>query len=564
MPDKLKWYDEPKWVFGIVSLMFLLFVMPYLVKGGDVWIGQFDNLDQISYLGIFDGEFQGRFLPSDDMPENYLPGMEPIFRVSILSVQKLFWQLGFLPGYVVNEMVYRILGFIGFYLLLGRFFMKELPRIFPALLAMSFVFLPFWPQGGLSIAGLPLLAWAFVSIQLKERILLAYLAVVLYTLYSGFFLTGIFVLMGLGVIIVLSAILRKPFWRLIPPTLIMLILYCATYWSFFAILFVEKIPSNRSEILLAAKSLSDVFTDFFLAFFTTSQLHAHSFHQYILLPVSVLGVIAILRRKDSPYRMLTAILAGFIVFCALVFALYRYQPINDFYNRIRFGFDYSRFYFLTPPVWYLLAGIILSFAVRRSSWKKPVMILAIVLILAQTGINYAHSSLKAWYQEPTLNEVMSTEQFDRIETFLSDNEDGFDKGACRIGCVCFSPSVANFNGFRTLGAYCPSYPLHLKEDFREILHGEMARNRVLEVYMRKWGSQLYLFDDRVFIHMLDQRYLRKILPSITCEMNIPKLSDMDVDYLFSALPIRNATDVGLTPIAKDIGKYYHMYVYRLP
>ncbi len=564
MPDNTKWYDSPRWVFGIVCLMFIAFVMPYLVKSDNVWINQFDNLDQLSYLGIFDGEFQGQFFPSDNMPENYLPGMEPIFRVSILSVQKLFWQLGFLPGYVVNEMVYRILGFIGFYLLLRRFFMRDLPRIFPALLSLAYVFLPFWPQGGLSVAGLPLLAWALTSIFLKERTLIAYLAVMLYTLYSGLFLTGVFVLMVLGVTILMLLIIRKPFWRLIPPALIMLFLYCATYWSFFVIMFVEKIPTNRSAILLAAMDFPTVFTDFFLAFFVTSQLHARSLHQYILLPVIVIGVIAIMRRKESPHRNLTLILSGFILFCALVFALYRYQPINDLYNSMRFGFDYSRFFFLSPPVWYLLAGIVFTLTIERAKWKKPAMILVAVLLVAQIGINFASSSLSVWYKKPTLNEVMSMEQFDRIERFLAENEEGFSKENCRIGCVCFAPSVANFNGFKTLGAYCPSYPLHLKDDFREILEGELQRNHVLEIFMRKWGSQLYLFDDRVFIHMLDQRYLQKILPSITCEMNILKLREKGVDYLFSALPIRNATDVGLTPVAKDIGNYYHMYVYRLP
>ncbi len=564
MPNKLKWYDSPRWVFAIVFVLFLIYVLPYLIKGGDVWINQFDNLDQISYLGIFDGGFHGKFFPTDDMPENYLPGMEPIFRVSILSVQKLFWQFGFLPGYIINEMVYRILGFIGFFLLLRRFFMRDVPRILPALLAIAYIYLPFWPQGGLSIAGLPLLAWAFLSIWNKEHLIISYLCVVLYTLYSGFFLTGIFILMILGFIMIALAIARKPFWRLIPPMLIMLTIYCVVYYSFFVILFFEKIPSNRSEILLASKNLGTVMTDFFLSFFVQSQQHAHSFHQYLFLPIIVIGSYVMLRKKDAPNRRLVIILESFIFFCAVIFAIYRYEPINNLYMRMKFGFDYSRFYFLTPPVWYLLVGIVLSYAIQRSKWKKPVMILVTTVLLIQIGINYSFSSLKAWRQKPTFNEVMSTDQFDRIGQFLEDNEPEFDKTTTRIGCFCFAPSVANFNGYRTLGAYCPSYPLHLKNDFVEILQGEMRQNKVLEIYMKKWGSQLYLFDDRVFIHMLDQNWLRKTLPSTTCELNLKKLREMGVDYLFSALPIRNADRIGLTPIARDKGDYYHIYVYRLP
>ncbi len=555
--------DSPRIVFIFVTIMFLLFVSPYIIKGWDVWINQFDNLDQISYIGIFDGAFRGQFTPSDDMPENFLPGMEPIFRVSILSVQKLFWQFGFFPGFVINEMVYRILGFIGFYLLLRRLFMRDMPRIFPAILALSYSFLPFWPQGGLSIAGLPLLTWTLLLIVNKERLPLAYFLIVLYTLYSGFFLTGIFVIMALFVITMLMMIRRKPFWRLAIPMILMTAIYVAVYYSFFVIVFIEKIPTNRSQILLASENLVKILNEFFLAFFTKSHLHAHSYQKYLLLPVSIIGLIAMFRRRDYPWRWLMFLLAGFILFCATIFSLYRYQPFNDFYASLNFGFDYSRFYFLTPPVWYMMAGITVAFFIGTLRWKRTVTIICLTLLLAQLGINYSKSSWKAWVKKPSLREVMSTEQFDRITSFLEENEPGFSKESSRIGCVGFAPAIANFNGFKTLGAYCPSYPLHLKDDFLEILAGDMEKNKILKQYMEKWGSQLYLFDHRIFINMIDQRALRKRYPFTTCEWNLEILREKGVDLLFSTTPITNAREAGLTPVAKDVDDYYHFYIYRL-
>jgi len=557
------WLDSPRVVFSFVALMFLLYLSPYVIKGWDVWINQFDNLDQLSYIGIFDGGFRGQFFPTNDMPEYYLPGMEPIFRVSILSVQKLFWQLGFFPGYVVNEMMYRILGFIGFYLLLRRLFMRELPRALPALLALAYAFLPFWPQGGLSIAGLPLLAWALVLLWRREKVLWAYMVVVLYTLYSSFFLTGVFVLTVLFLVIIALAARRAPFRRLIFALALMTLLYVAVNYSFFVIAFVEKIPTNRSEIQLTSKSLSAAFHGFFLPFFTQSHLHAPSYHQYLLLPVSVLGLLGLWRGRACPWRRLMLLLAGFIVFCAAVYALYRFKPFNNLYTRLGFGFDYSRFYFLTPPVWYVMAGLAMAHFIGAARWQKPVLAVCLLLLLAQLGINYGHSGWKVWAQRPTLREVMAVEQFGRIEDYLERNEPGFDKQTVRIGCVGFSPSVANFNGYRTLGAYCPSYPLHLKHEFLDILSGEMARNNTLKQYMEKWGSQLYLFDDRIFVHMLDQRRLQRNVRSITCELNLPRLRALGVDYLFCAVPVSNAAQVGLTPVVRDTGSYYHLYIYRL-
>ena len=559
----LRRLDSPRVVFSIVVLMFLVFLSPYVIKGWDVWINQFDNLDQISSVGIFDGQFRGQFWPGEDMPEYYLPGMEPIFRVSILSVQKLFWQFGFFPGYVINEMVYRILGFMGFYLLLRRLFMKDMPRMLPALLALAYVYLPFWPQGGLSIAGLPLLAWALLLIWNKDRPALGYAVVVLYTLYSGFFLTGVFVIMILALCAVWLAVKRKPFWRLVFPMLLMLVIYLAVYYSYFIIAFVQQIPTNRSEIQLASRNLGVVLRGSFLGFFTRSHVHAHSFQAYILLPVSILGLWAMLRNRAYTWRRLALGLGGFLVFCAALVALYNYKPFNDIYNSMRFGFDYSRFYFLTPPVWYMLASISLAYYVHKARWKRLATYICLVVLLAQLGLNFTKSSWKTWTLKPTLREVMSVEQFARIDGYLRQHEPGYSQQSVRIGCIGFSPSVANFNGFRTLGAYRPSYPLHLKDDFIEILAGEMDRNERLKQYMEKWGSQLYLFDDRIFIHILDQRELQRKVRSTTCEMNLDKLREMGVSMLFSAVPIANATEVGLVPVVRDTAGYYRLYVYRL-
>jgi len=557
--------DNPKVILVIVSLFFLLYFLPYLVKNQDAYISQFDNLDQISYLGHFDGHFQGHFLPTDDIEENYLPGIEPVFRLAIVSFAKIFWLFGFFPGYVLNEFFYRLLSFLGMYLLLRCYLTKKLPRLLPALIAVSYIYLPFWPQGGLSISGLPLLAYLLLNIHFGKKLLISYIFLLIYIFYSSFFLTGIFVLFILGLIIFIRLITRKSFIRLLPPFLMMTVVYVITNYPFFLINFVDKIPTNRAEIQLLSVSFAKAFQELFLNYFAKSHLHAHSYQKYLLLPAAIVTLIAALRKRDFPIRKVALILGGFTIMAAFLFSVYRYKPLNDWYTSLGFGFDYSRFFFLNPPVWYLLPALGIAYGYNVLKSKKTFLLMAVLLILIQIGINYQHSSLQVWSTKPSFREVMSTQQFDKIEAYLVQNKPDFSKADTLIGCIGFQPSVANFNGFKTLGAYCPIYPLHIKDVFLEVLEDEMAKSKRLEIYMQKWGSQLYLFDDEIFINMLNQKDLRRNIRSITCDLNIRKLKKLGVDYLFTTAKISNADEKKLEEIYYDTGifGYYRIFVYAL-
>ncbi|MCF7920339.1 MAG: DUF6044 family protein [Candidatus Cloacimonetes bacterium] len=557
--------DDSRIVLIIISLFFLIYFLPYFVKGEDSYIPQFDNLDQISYLGHFNGHFQGHFFPSDNIEEYYLPGMEPVFRLAVLSFQKIFWLLGFFWGYVINEILFRLLAFAGFYLLLKRWLTPELPRLLPALLALAYVFIPFWSQGGLSVAGLPLLAWILLNLQNKEKILLSYLLLLLYITYSSLFLTGIFVIAILGTLIFFRLLFRKNCLRLIPPLLIMIVVYTLTNYPYFLINFVYKIPTNRGEIQLLSLNFRDAFQNSFLKFFITTHVHAHSFQQYLLLPATILTAIVLAKNRNYKLRNVALSLTAFLLGSAILFALYRFKPINDWYTKLGFGFDYSRLYFLNPPVWYIIPALGIAYGYQHLKNKKVYLIIIILLLLVQIGINYRYSSLGTWTKRPTFRQVMSHDQFAEIEKQLTSKVPGFNKAETRIGCVGFQPAVANFNGFKTFGAYCPIYPLHLKDEFLEILAGEMAKNRKLDIYMHKWGSQLYLFDDVIFINMLDQKYLQQRVRTITCDLNTAKLKEMGVDYLFTAAEYDNAPAKGLKEICRDTDPvhYYRIYVYAI-
>ncbi|MDD3050036.1 MAG: DUF6044 family protein [Candidatus Cloacimonetes bacterium] len=560
------WVKVTKNTFFVPALVFILFLiyfLPYLILGENCYIEQFDNFDQISYLGIFDGEFAGSFFPSEQMEEFYQPGIEPIFRVSLLTVPKIFWQFGFLPGYILNEVVLRIVAFLGFYFLLKHYFMSGQSKTVLALVSMTFVYLPFWPQGGLSVAGIPLLLWSLINIQNKERLLLSYLVVTIFPFYSGLFLSGVFILLVYFGYLTYKFVKRENVLRLISPFLLMTILYITVNYPFFLINFYYKIPTNRSGILTAARDFSQMFNDYFLKFFLNTQLHAPSYHHYLILPVSILAMLILYSRKDYQLKRYFNMCLYFILFSGVVYGLYNFNPMNDFYNKLGIGFNYSRFYFITAFIWYLIFAF--SCGLFLISKKKVVRMIVYLLLIAQLTINFSFSSYKVWTGKPTIKEVVSADLFKRIDGYLNMNEADYDKKSVRIGCIGFHPAVANFNGFKTLGGYIPIYPLSFKNRFRDVIAGEIEQNKYLKQYYEKWGLQTYLFDNEIFLNLNDQRLLRQKHPDITCELNLEKIREFGVSYLFSSVKIKNAESIGLAEIYRSSGAedYYWMYVYRL-
>jgi len=191
-------------------ILFLLYFSPYIIKGKACFIPIHDNLNQINMLGIFDGKFEAELLPAEGDPEFTLPGTETIFHLAQIKLDKLFFRSSYFSGYIINEVLARILGFLGFFLLI-RFFIakKELPDIFNGLLAFTFTTQPFWPAGYISIAGIPFLIISFISLCRNKKLILSYLYIIFYSFYSNFFLSGIYIFIILLIISIYLIITRK-------------------------------------------------------------------------------------------------------------------------------------------------------------------------------------------------------------------------------------------------------------------------------------------------------------------------------------------------------------------
>lgn len=552
----------------VLLVLSVLYFSPYIVKGKDSHLVVHDNLDSLSNRGIFNGKYVGRVIAGGEGDHFCMPGVDKIFWVNEIFLDKfLTWALGYWHGYVVNEVVYRVLAFIGLFLLLLRFTPGErFPEFLAALVAFAFATLPHYSAFNFSVAGVPMMILLFHNLYREKHITLTLVSLFLLTFYWGLVHSGFFVLLLLGLAVIYLWRKRSLNKYFIAGIAVLLAGWLITHHSLFIIKFFHNIPTTRAEMKP---------TDFYgyslwgalkngLYMFLHANFHARSNHLYLLLPSVLLlgGWLAWTKRFERRYLHLALLLLVYTIFAAFSNGLYTYRPVLSFYERTGFGFNLGRFFVLSPGVWYLLWGVVLlSFyrALAKMNLKKTAFIIIFALAAVQVGINGWSYTGPAYREKPTFNEFISWDLFQDIKGRLDLGEDE------RVGCIGFFPSVANYNGFKTVGAYKNIYPLTFKHRFYEVIKPELDRDKNLEKYFLSWGSRAYLFDNRIGTRYGNQRFIKKRIPHIACDLNVEALKTFGVTHLFSTSRIANAAEKKLTLIlVRDAPRfYYRIYVYRL-
>jgi len=552
--------EKKYFLLVLTAVLFLIYFSPYIIKGKNTFVQIHDNLNQINQFSIFDGKFQGGLLPSEKIPDATLPGVNPIFRVGQISLSKLFFSFDYFWGYVLNEFLYRLLGFLGFFYLLRIFTKKtSFPDYLLILISFSFIALPFWSPGHLSISGIPLLILAFYHFYHRKNLLISYLIVILYAFYSNFFASGIFIFFIIIFAFIYLFLKRKLNRHLIWGVVLLFVGLMISHYPFFLIQFVYKIQTNRISQSFSGLGFSATLKRIF-SHFISSHIASQSFHSRFILQSSVMFMFLLFFYRKFRHLKLILLLWTFLLFSSFIYGIYYYQPFLDFYNKLEIGFRLERFYFLNPAIWYLLWGILLIEFYQIMKNKKTAQIILLIFISLQIGYCLKNSTLMAYLGKPTFKEFFSKEQFSAIEAKLEGNKNDY-----RVGCIGFFPSVANYNGFKTIDSFSVYYPLEFKQKFYEIIKDELKQNPEVEDFFQNWGIHVFLFDDKIAKYYYDQDYIKQNIREIKCDLNIEELGKFKVKYLFSTAEISNAEKIGLEEICKsnDSKFYYRFFVYEI-
>jgi len=543
----------------ILVILSIIYFSPYFFKGKSAYLPLHDNLYQLNMQGIFDGKMNAEFFPAEGSEEFTLPNTNPIFHIAHLKLDKLLFKIDYFWGFVFNEIFYRILAFFGMYFLLLKYIIKnKLSKMQIGLISFTFITLPFWPQGNLSIVGIPLLILAFLNLYYKRKILISYLTFLFFPFYSNLFLSGIFIITIMFFLLIYIAV-KKKMNIFLPAAFISFgLCYVITHFPVFLNELIYQIPTNRSDQLLHGNNFWGSIKMMIFHFFYSYKL-APSLHVPIIFPSSFIITLFIIIKKDRK-NLRSIYLYWFALFLLpVLYGLFYWNPVLKLYNDFSMGFRYDRLYALNPVIWFLLWSSLLGWLMVKQK-SKIFEIIFIILIFFQLSINFYSYTYKAYSEKPTFKEFMSEKQFSEIRKILPENDNDF-----RVGCIGFYPAVANFNGFKTVDSFSAYYPLEFKNRFQKIIQNELDQNKELAKYFENKGSTLFLFDDRIEYNYRDQVLLKNTISSIHCDLNLLELKKIGVKYLFSTVEIENAKNRNLEFIYNsEESDHYRMFVYRIP
>lgn len=570
-------YEKWKWPFFFFAGLFAAFFscVAYWVIGTRSYVQIHDQLDGEVLNYIYGAKYL--FTNTDVIPE-LMNGMHASAMTPPAPLGLIFYKM-FAPfwAYASMHLFSVVVGYVGFFLLAKK--MTEHP-IISFVTACIFVYLPFYPVYGLSVLGQPLLVWALWQLYDKKPHKYIYLfCVFLYAAGSSFALVGYAWIAVLFIALIVLLVRHKPVKEMTVAFLLLLGTYLACNIQLLgAFLGIggASYPLHREEMVVVARA--DV-RDYFFELFLDGANYAQSYNTIIaIMALGVLllypiGNVVVKKSKYSKNYFALLGLFGCSVVLALLAALWKAPVVVDI--RVALGgvfkyFQADRISWLLPLCWYMILALCLH--IICVEWKKlwgVRYLVSLVCILLLCNVVYENSTIyhnlrlmifPDTYDLMDWDEFYAEDVYEQVEEYI-----GKDKSTYRTVSLGITPAAALYNGFYCLDGYSNMYSLEYKHEFRETMAKELDKLEELRVYFDTWGNRCYLFNAETGNYMLIDKHNGASYENL--ELDTAKLYEMGARYLFSAMPINHAEEMGLelmreTPFSTP-ESYFEVWLYEI-
>ncbi|HEY4245806.1 MAG TPA: DUF6044 family protein [Lacunisphaera sp.] len=549
-----------------VAVVLSGYFLPFLILGRNSYITIHDNLDGDFVLKSLLSQTGQTvtFDPAATIP-NVLNGVPRSTIPSGLNFIFLPFAL-FQPhwAYVANHIIVHLIAFVGMLILLRRHFLTaDNDQPTALLVALCFAIIPFYTAYGISVAGQPLLLYAFLNLHRAHR-WTDYALICFFPVYSSLALVGPFIISALGLFWLINFITTQKGQRPFLLGIVMLIItYGVVESPMIRAMFVEKSFVSHRMTWNRWNDLSFI-SDLRLSaeFFFHTQYHTGAFPTYLVLLATIVGSLVSGWRQALDKTKAVIVLS--IVTICLFAGFYGWvvHILSPVLPTLKY-FNASRYYFLLPPLWLLLFALSLK-AMGGSKATRPLIWLFLVGQLALTLNSDAEykNNIKLLVHrpvaEPTYSQFFSEPLFAQVDRYI-----GKPKASYKIVSIGMHPSVSQFNGFYTLDGYQSSYPETYKLAFRKIIAGELAKNADLRDYFDGWGNRCYIFVDELGKNFLYGRTQNKKVTNL--QLDARQLAALGGSYIFSSVEIVNHAADGLTFEAHfaDENSFWEIYLYRI-
>jgi hypothetical protein len=540
------------------SLAIVLCVSPLFILGENAHIRVHDNLDSnLAWYKVLakSGEISGPINAIIPQIINGLP--RNAFGTEFNLIVWLYVLFPTMLAYAISQLITRIIAFLGMYLLLKKHFLTNLNwaslRIGTAL---SFALTPFWPSGMLSTLGMPLALWALLNIRKGEKSWTNYLVLTLLPFYSSFVLGFFFFLSAMGIFWLVDLICRKGWnWRFFTAIGYMTLIFLLTEYRLVYSFLFDDDPNSRDEYFHARLSvwrcLRLTFKNFILG-----HHHVATIHTLIILPSIFLALYFVVYRNIWKQEKVFVFLFWLNLGLSAWYAFWFYKGWLPVTERFHFldTFNFARYHFLRPLVIYLLFALSLKIIwFQGIRWKK----LTNYFVLAQIVVVFLFNEEILFKNKPTVKQFYAEEQFNEIKKYI-----GLPQEDYQVVSIGLHPAIAQYNGFYTLDTYNNFYPLSYKYEFRKIIEKELEKNKTIRTYFDEWGGRCYIFTAELGKHYMFKKHSKRRLKNL--ELNLVPFKKMGGKYIFSAIPIDNASEnqLILDKVFESKTSAWKIYLYK--
>lgn len=600
--------NNNKILYPLGIFILFLYFLPYFIYGQNVHMTTYDNLDSnIVWFKIL-AESGKIFADSMEIIPNMMSGLPRLSYGTEFNVT--LWLYYFLPtftAYVINDILVHTVAFSGMAILLSHYIINKDLKYYNIIVfsvALLFALLPFWSNGGLSVAGQPLALYAFLNIRGHRDNKWDWAILILLPFYSSFILAFFFFLSAAGFLFIYDIFITKKInYRFIFAIILMIIInLLVEYRLVYTMLLDSGFVSHRSVFNLSLDSFNTAFKKAHIIFLN-GQDHNINLQYKFILPLILLALFSSFKKspfgKTSSIIILTTfivmfilniwkdlltvelslpILLGFTIilwihtkdhklfsFLFIIQILISFLTGFYFYTEMAIikeifpimgKFHFARFMMLQTLIWYILLAYSLTLLFEKF---KFFIWIFLALFIFQTKLAFENKIFNRDYFEPSTYKTYYAEDlYKQIEKFIVR-----PKNSYRIVSLGIEPAVSLYNGFYTIDGYSPNYPLSYKYKFRKIM--EKYLDNIKKHYgdtrtFDDWGSKCYIMTGMFSTKACKKDLLLRNLP-----INIDQLSHLDVDYIFSAYEIEDYKHMKLIFLKKfdDNKTHWPVYLYKL-
>ena len=540
------------------------FFLPYIILGKNSYIRIHDTLEgELVWLHTLKVSGYMHSLSNDvvlhnlmnGLPRNVLPSGFTVI-ANLCNIFDIFY------GYIMGQYLFKTIGFVSFYLFIKRYmtlnYINEYGIVFVCLLLTA---IQFFTPFGISIMGMPLLAYGFARLYYQQDFLITAFIFFLFPFFSSFVWSGIEIIILFNLYLLYLFIIKRDQMKKWIAAWLAFILgtILANIQFLHGMLNLEGFRSHRVEYIQHndVPNIKSTLMEF-LSFFFSTHYHVSIFVSTLIFAVFLLSYYGI---RKNPW---SKSIFYFIIFIVLWQAFYPF--IEYFTQDIVFirSFRFNRFGFLLPFLWFVLLLISLDTIARFRLLAKtiPLILFSQFLILFIANDETIHNYKKIIGKDnfPSFNEYFAVEQFKQIERVLpKDNSK-------KIISLGLSPTIAQYHNYPTLDGLFSVYDLDFKHQFREIIAPELAKNQKIREKFDLWGNRCYLYSSELGVENVQNcQSAHDISKIYKLEIDVSKLKAMNGGYLISAAEILNFKELNLNFIKRFESKtnFWTLYLYKL-